>query len=370
MPPPLSHLQCCASDTSSLHLHFPMHALRQPQCKRIAYAVVASLSVVRIRLWCYFDCCFPSNCLTAPVNEKMRSFFNVVVRGPPALHGCDIINGDANLDARDKIACNISQLLIYNTSKGTHHAVKTAAVRQTKERETHFPLYQGLKLHGQGRNKKQIEINHKQGISVLYKRVMDVKLGIARAVCARHVRDGAVLPTNSRLSVFTTQDVDNLDSKAQGNFSLDEFHGYALSVTNHLSHDNHGIKRTPIKLDPSISSTPKLPDSYVIQDPVELIHTDVFVPRGCNSKVRPAPNVQIAKVKAESWMAHSPNILQQNQMEESDIITWSWYNSMLATEDSVKPLLKLESTHYSKIRQLQHHQWNMQWSWRRRALNS
>ena len=137
-----------------------------------------------------------------------------------------------------------------------------------------------------------------------------------------------------------------------------------------ISHDNHEVKRAPIKLDPSDSSTPKLPDSYLIQDPVELIHTDVCVPRGCNSKVRPAPNVQIAKVKDESWVAHNSRILQQDQMEERDIITWSGYNSMLATDDSVKPLLKLESTHYSKRRQLQHHQWNMQWSWRWRALNS
>ena len=64
---------------------------------------------------------------------------------------------------------------------------------------------------------------------------MDVKLGIAHAVWARHARDGVVLPTNSRLNVFTTHDVDNLDSKAQGNFSIDEFHGYALCVTNHLA---------------------------------------------------------------------------------------------------------------------------------------
>ena len=62
----------------------------------------------------------------------MMSFFNVVLQGPSALHGREKIGGDANLDAREKIACNISQLLIYNTSKGTHHAVKTAAVRHNK----------------------------------------------------------------------------------------------------------------------------------------------------------------------------------------------------------------------------------------------
>ena len=171
-----------------------------------------------------FDGSFPLNCLTAPVNEEMRSFFNVVLRGPSALRGHEKISGDANLDAWEKIACNISQLLIYNTSKGTHHAVKTSAVRHNKERETTFPLYRGLKLHGHARDKKQIGIDQEQGISVSYNRVMEVKRDVARAVCARHAQDRVVVPTNSRLKAFTTHDADNIDNKAQGNFSLDEFH--------------------------------------------------------------------------------------------------------------------------------------------------
>ena len=101
-----------------------------------------------------FDGSFPHNCVTGPVNDEMRSFFNVVLRGRSALCGRDMVAGDANLDPRDKIACNISQLLIYNTIKGTHHAVKTPAVRHSKERETPFTLCRGLRLHGHGRDKK------------------------------------------------------------------------------------------------------------------------------------------------------------------------------------------------------------------------
>ena len=100
-----------------------------------------------------------------------------------------------------------------------------------------------------------------------------------------------------------------IDSKAQGNFSHDEFHGYALSLTNH-HHENPGVKRAAIKLDPSDTSTPKLPDSYVIQSPVELPHT---------------------------WMAHVNRVLQQDTLAEGDIITWSGYNSMLSSDESVKP---------------------------------
>ena len=76
----------------------------------------------------------------ALVNEEIRSVFKVVLRGRSARHGREKIGGDANLDAREKITCKIAQLPIYNTSKGTHHAVKTAAVSHNKERETPFPL--------------------------------------------------------------------------------------------------------------------------------------------------------------------------------------------------------------------------------------
>ena len=88
---------------------------------------------------------------------------------------------------------------------------------------------------------------------------MEVKLDIPQAVCARDAEDGIVVPTNSRMSVFTTHDVDNLDGSAKGNYSMDEFHAYALSVTNHLSHDNLGQKHVAIKLDPTGKSTLKIP---------------------------------------------------------------------------------------------------------------
>ena len=90
-------------------------------------------------------------------------------------------------------------------------------------------------MHGDARLKKQIENAHELGLSVSYGRVMDVKRAIARAVCKCHTEDGVVLPTNLRCNVFTAYDVDNLDSHNKGNYSQDEFHGTALSATNHLS---------------------------------------------------------------------------------------------------------------------------------------
>ena len=53
---------------------------------------------------------------------------------------------------------------------------------------------------------------------------MEVKRGVVRAVCARSAQYGSVVPSNGRFNVFTTHDVDNIDSTAHGNFSMSEFH--------------------------------------------------------------------------------------------------------------------------------------------------
>ena len=70
-----------------------------------------------------------------------------------------------------------------------------------------------------------------------------------------------------------------------------------------------------MKLNTSDTSIPKLPDSYVIQPPVELAQTDVFAPRFGLNGVRPL-------VEGSA---------------DGDVITWAGYNSLLASDVSVKP---------------------------------
>jgi hypothetical protein len=287
-----------------------------------------------------FNGSFPPTCLTSQVPANIMAFMKVVVGGPSTLHNSDtdIIDGDTTLGRTGKIAATLSQLLIYNTWKGTHHATKTTLIRHSTYRETFVPLYQGLKLHGAARLKTDIDTAHTAGLSVSYGRVMEVKLGIARAVCAHHVEDGVVVPTNIRQGVFTSHDVDNLDGTTKSNFSQDEFHGTALSATNHISREKAGVKRAPIQLDPSDVSTPKLPDSYSIVPQVELNRDKVYVPLSGSSKVRPSHNlVNGAKVKDEAWMAHVTNVLEQDMLCDGDVITWSGFNSQNMTADSVKP---------------------------------
>ena len=81
-----------------------------------------------------------ANCLTAPVNKNMRIFFNTVLQGQSTVFGKKNINDNTIQDARDKIAYIISQLLMYNATKGVHHTVKTDTVHHSKERNPISPV--------------------------------------------------------------------------------------------------------------------------------------------------------------------------------------------------------------------------------------
>ena len=50
----------------------------------------------------------------------------------------------------------ISQMLIYNTYS-TYHNTKTTTIRNSKEHETPFLLYQGLNMHGDARLQKKTD---------------------------------------------------------------------------------------------------------------------------------------------------------------------------------------------------------------------
>lgn len=287
-----------------------------------------------------FNGSFSPQCLRSPIEETLLSFINVFLQGPKGnidKHSREQSNSDAELGTRAKIACTLCQLLIFNTVKYASSSDSTQ-IRHSRDREMPFPLYHGIKLHGDARFKHQIENAHHLGLSVSYDRVMEVKTQVARAVCKRHTEDGIVLPTNTRLSVFTTHDVDNLDSNKTGNLSRGDFHGTCITVTNHLSKENLGIRRPAITLDPSDTSKPKLPDSYVIVPPIELNTRDIFVPRINEGQVWPNHSlVNGAKVKDDAWIAHVGGVLEKGELEKGDVVTWSGFNSQLMDDASIKP---------------------------------
>ena len=75
-----------------------------------------------------------------------------------------------------------------------------------------------------------------------------------------------------------------------------------------------------MKLHPSDTSIPKLPDSYVIQPAVELAQTDVFAPRVGLNDVRPL--VDLLSAKDEAWLVHVANALKFHALDHTNYARW------------------------------------------------
>ena len=169
---------------------------------------------------------------------------------------------------------------------------------------------------------------------------MEVKRSMAKAVMKQFSINGVVLTTNMRSGVFMTFDVDNLDSHSQGNFSQNGFHGKAISVTNHLSWDNLGVKYSCVRLDSKDASVPQLPESFSVVQPAELTLTsnDLYVPRTPDLNCRPSHNfLHLAKIRDEFWLAHESTVLEHDTFSNNEVITWYGFNSTLISDGTVKP---------------------------------
>jgi len=75
-----------------------------------------------------------------------------------------------------------------------------------------------------------------------------------------------------RDELFTTGNLDNIDHNPTSTSSQGAFHGTALSITQHVTHDNHGVQRTSEVQEPTVQSKSikPLPDSYTTVPPISL----------------------------------------------------------------------------------------------------
>ncbi|MES9882214.1 MAG: hypothetical protein ABW185_15180 [Sedimenticola sp.] len=278
-----------------------------------------------------FNGIFPPNCLQAPIPDPLVAFINMTLQGPSIKDQVSTETG-----ARYKVACAISQLLIHNAVKHTPSSPKDK-MRHPKTRETPLPLYIGLKLHADDRLRRVIDTFHKLGLPVSYDRVCEVKLDMTRSVCKRFQEDGVVVPTNMRKHVFTTGDLDNIDSSKSSNMARSELHGTLMTLTNHLSLDNQGVIRDPCIIDHTDTSVPELPASYTVVPPVELYAGDIILAKSL-ATVRPGREcIPGAIVKEQAWLETCTRLLEKDALDDRDTLTWAGFNSSLQSNEVVKP---------------------------------
>ena len=237
----------------------------------------------------------------------------------------------ANLSARIKVACTISQLICSNATKQESQAI---ALYQRKERETPFPLYIGLKLHANSRQKEAIAIFHALGVSVSYDRIMDVRRDFAKAVSMRWAADGVVIPTNAMRGVFVTSAVDNLDESGRY-----EFHGTAMTLTSHPTQDNMGEDPPPLDYNVPEGTSVELPADFEFVPYLDECAGDITLSPSGIGTIQPSfPDDYINGVNDEAWLKHVHKVLVEKQGGLQDIpVTYSGFFSHCQGSNNVRP---------------------------------
>ena len=278
----------------------------------------------------HFNGSFDPSCLSEPVSKPLLTLLDVLLEGSSSIED-KVAQNQASISARFRVACTISQLICSNAAKQSSSA---RTLYQMKDRETPFPLYVGLKLHASARQKATINTFHGMGMSVSYDRVMEVRKGLAISVSQRFAEDGVVLPSNIKRGVFTTGAVDNIDESGRT-----ELHGTAISLTNHLTHENTGISPPPFRLDAPEDATVNLPGDFAIVPYIDEYAGEITLstmPDG--SAVPTFTKNPRAGVPEDAWLNHVHNVTtQMNGKLQEMPVTFSGFHSHGQQAEYIRP---------------------------------
>lgn len=276
-----------------------------------------------------FNGSFSSVCLSEPVAKPLLMFLDTLLQGTSSLAEGD--EDTETVNAKVRVACTISQLICSNTTK---RATSAVSLYQRKDRETPFPLYLGLKLHVTDRQKSAVSTLHALGASVSYNRVMALRRELARAVSKRFVDNGLVVPTNMKHGIFTTGAVDNIDQSGRC-----EFHGTAISLTNHPTKDNKGQDPPPLSLNDLDGVAVKLPEDYVTIPHVDEFAGDVKLsPTTLGQGMSPNVHSPEEKTSVEEWLSHVQTVIKDLNGDLQDTpVTYLGFLSHRQRIEDVRP---------------------------------
>ena len=174
-------------------------------------------------------------------------------------HGADIKSQLRFGASKTDVA--IAQLLQYNCHAKYKEGAPTH--RHSKDRETPFPVYIGLSVYTQTRQRTLVEKLNEHGISISYDRVLEISAQLGDATVSKYVEDGVVCPPVLRKGLFTTSAMDNIDHNPTATTATTSFHGTSISVFQHPTKESKGEERGQLKCrEQKVKTVPELPDSF------------------------------------------------------------------------------------------------------------
>ena len=106
-------------------------------------------------------------------------------------------------------------------------------VCHSKLKEPPLPVYLGMLIHNKTRKKGLVKEFAKQGLSISYSKLPEIKNNIAGQLCHQYVTEGVVPPKSLKDGLFTSAAIDNLDSNPSSTIANSAFHGTSISIFQH-----------------------------------------------------------------------------------------------------------------------------------------
>ena len=207
----------------------------------------------------------------------------------------------------------------------------TESNRHHKDRETPLPLYIGLNIHTQTRSKKILNSLHKLGISISYKRVIEVENSLGSSICKRFEDEGIVCPSQLRKGLFTVGALDNIDHNLSSTTTQGSFHGTGISIFQFPTVSNYGICRDPLVILSDLNSTEySLPESYTNIPAVTCKINELALPQVRCTEIE--GHLARAKKEELKWTDHAMQMLSKDKVETGDYLSWAAFHASMQSD--------------------------------------
>ncbi|CAE1257574.1 unnamed protein product [Acanthosepion pharaonis] len=263
---------------------------------------------------------------------------------PPALlqfvcsieHGVDIKSHLMHGIAKSDLA--IAQLLQFNCYSKRREGLTTQI--HSKDRETPFAVYVGLKMYAKTRKRELIDKFHEHGLSISYDRVLEISGKLGETVIKQYDEEDVVCPTVLRKGLFTTAAVDNIDHNPTATTASTSFHDKSISMFQRPSKENRE-QRVSLKItDSRTRKVPEFPEHYTNIAPAYFKKNPT--PASVDEVSLPESSLFQRILRAEfEWLE---KVQDTTDVDDESNITWSAHANQNRTsecETSITSLLPL-----------------------------
>ena len=103
-------------------------------------------------------------------------------------------------------------------------------MHMARKRESPLTIYMGLMLHTKTRKRNLIDIAYSLGLSIPYKRVLEISTELGNKATEQYISKDVVYPTTFSKGFFTTAAVDNINHQTSATSCDTHFNGTGISL--------------------------------------------------------------------------------------------------------------------------------------------